>query len=110
MLVDTKENGDDCMTDTHCHGPRKQDRFPPKFINVKDGRDGGEEHCYTHHACCEKTGSIARGAQRRKDRRCVVEDRVDAWLFLMVSAKQRISPGLRSPKGKGRRAELMFLS
>ena len=74
MLVDTEEDGDDCMTDTHGNGSRKQDGFSPELINVEDGRNGGQEHGYTHYACCKKAGGITRGAQRLENGRGVVED------------------------------------
>ena len=74
MLVDTEEDGDDRMTDTHGNGSRKQDGFSPKLIDVEDGRNGGEEHGYTHYTCCKKAGGIARGAQRFEYGRGVVKD------------------------------------
>ena len=74
MLVDTEEDGDDCMTDTHGNGSCKQDGFSAKLINVEDGRNGGEEHGYAHYACCKKAGGVTRGAQRFEDGRGVVED------------------------------------
>ena len=74
MLVDAKEDSDDCMTDTHGDGSRKQDGFSAKLINVEDSRNSGEEHGYTNYACRKKAGGITRSAQRFEDGRRVVED------------------------------------
>ena len=76
MLVDAEEDGDDCMTDTHGNGSRKQDRFSAKLINIEDGWDSGEEHGYTHDACGKKARSITRGAQRFEDGWSVIENGV----------------------------------
>ena len=69
VLVDAEKDSDDSMANTHGYGPCKQHGFPSQLVNVKDGRDGGEEHCYAYYARSEEAGGVARGAQRCEYRR-----------------------------------------
>lgn len=78
VLVDAEKDSDDRMANPHGYGSRKQNGFPSQLVNVKDGRDGGEEHCYAYYARSEEAGGVARGAQRCEYRRrigenCIVE-------------------------------------
>ncbi len=74
MSTSSDNDTNDNLTNTHSHGARYHERFPPHSIDEVDGWDGCSDVDDTNDSRSEEGDCAACQAQRLEDDRCVIND------------------------------------